>query len=406
MSLSQENITFPSLAPEAGKQRAAASAWYLDFVAWTVALAVIGYPLAGLISSYLAVSDSSISIAFHLFVVFLSAAVFVVNGVRFGLRPLDTSFVIFYLWYLGRLIWDTGRADQPDADLALLIMVGTTIIPLIGVLVPRVEWDERNLAKCMFAVGAAISVLSIVLYRLGLSVDDAESLGRLEFEKLNPITLGHTAATTILTAVIGWQYWKSHFWRLASLVPVACAASILFLAASRGPLIAFGICFSFYSIAKKQWILLAIMVGSLLVVVNSAPIFDGETLFERIRISGIQPEDSASLRITFMTTAWEEFLDNPLFGSGYSLPVVGGYPHNVIVEAAMALGIGGLVLLLSLFGRAMFKAWPAIRGEHALSAILFVQYFVATEVSGSLWGDAPVVIFMVRLLSPVERAPR
>src|SRR5471030_2225741 len=118
MNVQVESIDSPPGAiVELHQQKSAESYWFLDFVAWTVALAVIGYPLAGLASAYFAVPDDTISIAFRLLVIFLSASIFVVNGMRYGLRPIDTSLTIFIVLYLLRLIWDTGRADQPGADL-------------------------------------------------------------------------------------------------------------------------------------------------------------------------------------------------------------------------------------------------------------------------------------------------
>jgi O-antigen ligase len=183
-----------------------------------------------------------------------------------------------------------------------------------------------------------------------------------------------------------------------SLFSLAVAAPLLYLSASRGPLIALALCVGLYTLNLRLWPLLLLMVGIAFFVVDAAPIVDGESLFDRVRITGESGEYSTTSRLDLIGVAWSEFLDHPIFGSGYSLPLFGGYPHNIIVESGMALGLVGFLLMIALVGRSLLRSAVEMNGPHAFSAVLFVQYFVSSQFSGSLWGDPALYLFIGRLL--------
>lgn len=375
--------------------------WHLDAAAWTAAIACLGYPLVGLTAAYLSIPDNSLAFGLRLFVVLLATMVFGVNAARYGVKLPHVGLILFLMLYTSRLVWDTGRASQPNADSALVAYTSLILIPLIALVAPTAPWRISNVITCFFWIGSICCIAALALSELGFNVDPEESGGRLEFERLNPITLGHTGSLSLLSVLVGWSYWRSR-WKFASLLTVPSSALVLFLSASRGPLAAFIVTTLIYCALKRYWSLLLFLVLVIFLVIASSPMVGDESLFARLRLATeLQRDETTTVRLAYGQIAWQEFLENPLFGSGFELPVIGGYPHNIILEAGMAMGVVGLALLLALITVTLSKAVFGIatgRGD-SFAAALFIYDLVASQFSGSLWGQTLLFLMMGRILS-------
>ena len=71
----------------------------------------------------------------------------------------------------------------------------------------------------------------------------------------------------------------------------------------------------------------------------------------------------------------------------------GAYPHNMLIETGMALGILGLSVMIILFMRAALRVWHFYNVQHPLIAMILIQQVVAMQLSGALW--ATDAFFMV-----------
>jgi hypothetical protein len=385
-------------AHQMDSDRSPVTPWFLDVRAWTISLAIIGYPAAGLASAYLGVYDNTISIAYRLSVGVLALSSFCINGLRYGFRPLDSGLTLFLVVYAFRLIWDSGRSDPPNADMALLYFVVGSLIPLVGVSVVAGEWNNRNIAICFIVTGTIICVLTLYFYGTGLNINEGDA-ERLEFDKLNPISLSHTALSTAIVVVVGGSYWRSRLARIATLAILPLAGYIMFLTISRGAFVAGICCLSLLVFNRRLWFVVPIMIGALVWLFVVAPYIGGESTLQYFRISDLGVEDSSAYRLTLAQEAWSNFLDHPILGSAYALPGRGEYPHNAILETAMALGVGGLVLYLSLVVRSGISAIRHIGSAPAVCALIFFQYFIGAQFSGSIWDAPAVYIFMAYFLS-------
>lgn len=374
--------------------------WYLDLLAWTVAWAFTGYPWAGLAATYLGVSDNRLSVAFVISVVSLSTVVFCSNALRYGAKLPHIGVVVFLLLYTSRLIWDTGRVTEADTEYAFLYYGALVVVPLVALVVPVAPWRISNVVTCCFWVSSIACIAALGLDVLGLSVDPLTNSNRLEFDRLNPITLARTASLSLLSVLIGWSYWDSRQ-KFVSLFIFPASASVLFLAASRGPMLAFVLTALLFLTLKRQWVLLVTAVAGLVLVLGTSPTINGESIFKLLRVETIERDDSATMRLTYGDIAWQEFLENPLFGSGSELPGIGGYPHNVVLEAGMAMGVPGLLLLLALMALAAWRSvrWLATNTGDGFTASLFLYEVVATQFSGTLAGHTVLLITMSRILS-------
>jgi O-antigen ligase len=155
-----------------------------------------------------------------------------------------------------------------------------------------------------------------------------------------------------------------------------------------------------YCVAKRYWLFLLVLAAAALVLVVAAPSVEGESVFERLRLLSLPTDETVVQRLGLGELAWQEFVQHPMFGSGFSLPVTGQYPHNIVLDTGMAMGIFGVALFLSLSAAGLWRAFLAMTGSgDEFMASMFIYDLVASQFSGALWSQTVLFVAMGRLLS-------
>lgn len=368
------------------------------------ALTLVGYPLAGLVASALGLTSKATSIPLRLFVVVLSfwtVLHFVSSRRSFRIDP----FIIAFWWlYLIRLVWDLGTGLFDTVDDALLFFTATVVIPALAIMVAARGYDERLAARVLFVLGALISAVSLTLnyFDIGNTALLTVNTGRLSLETLNPITLGHVAATTVIAALVLWRTPNLPGGRPTIVAGVAFALGCLVLTASRGPILALMLAIIAYALLRGRWGRIVASALAVLIVAPTILAIQGVTIVERF--TNITGDLSARQRLTFQGNALEQGWSHPLLGSAYVELNSGQYPHNLIIEAFMAMGVTGLLLFLFLCARGGFQAARRLRAGEVLLPLLLMQYFIAGVFSGSLWG-ASALWAILMLLAATGSAP-
>ena len=130
-------------------------------------------------------------------------------------------------------------------------------------------------------------------------------------------------------------------------------------------------------------------------------------------LDGVANGESAIGRYTVMTDAWNQFLENPVWGSSLVERNSLIYPHNFVVESFMATGIfGGLAFCYVV----LHSVWKALRllqrdAINGWMALLYLQALIGGMLSGALyyapafWALLGIVIASeVSANTPVEDA--
>jgi len=174
---------------------------------------------------------------------------------------------------------------------------------------------------------------------------------------------------------------------------------LLVSSASRGPVVATTFALCVYGVSRldrKNGVLNFLAVGTFFLagiwlasLVESKLGFSSMSrIINLIEMGG--SDASASVRLSLISAAWDQFLSSPLFGSGLEERYSRFYPHNVIVEAFMATGIFGGIAFLALLIAASLYSWRLLikRSQSGWIAMLCIQYLIAGQFSGSLWGNS------------------
>lgn len=374
-----------------------------------ITLMVVGYPMAGLIATGLGLESTATSIPLRLLTLAISAAT-VLHIATAGRRVrMDAAVILFWWLYLLRLIVDARSGQFQDVGDALIFFLAAIVVPAAAVMIGAVGYNERFIAWRLFIVGTTVCAASMLLDALG--VGDAASLtevtGRLSFEALNPISLGHVATTTVLAALVLWRKSQTPVLRAGLSIGMAVAVVCLLLAASRGPVLALMVALISFSIFRGR--VGQIFAGGLAVLIV-APILlasQGVELVERF--TNIASDMSGRERLMIQLNAIDQAIRSPVLGSAYTELQTGQYPHNLLLESFMALGVVGGALFLFICLRTGFRAAVRLRLGEMLLPLLFVQYFVGAQFSSSLWGAEAfwaVVVLIGATAPPARRALR
>jgi hypothetical protein len=373
------------------------------WLAWAFALTLIGYPLAGLAAVFAGLPSWMMSYPFRLVVVGFSAWLMV----RFArLQPrgrIPALLAVFWLLYVGRLLVDMA-SGPPGAAEALFFFALTTLIPMIVLARMAPHWDDALAARAVFLVGTAICGGGVLL-GTGVIVSDRqlEITTRLFLDTVNPVTFGHVAASTLIAAAALTPYRSRKISGLLLLIGSVLALWCLVLAGSRGPILGLAVSALFIALAQRRLGLLAVLpiIGAVLVMAGV------DEIVERFSALGSTEVDASVLeRLVLQANAIDIFLANPLLGGAFAEFDLFSYPHNVFLETAMALGIVGLAILFTLVLRSLHQVRIRLQQGQVLLPLLFMQYFVGIQFSGSLWGSSPFWACMALLLLRHRAAKR
>ncbi len=376
-------------------------------VAAVIIGSVIGYPLASLISSATGIENQNSSIAMRGAIV-ASAVMILIGSLRIPSRLAVALFTVFWGGYILRLAYTFGLTDEALSEPASTFVIwglGVCLVPSVAVLLYRGRVDFARLRLVLVILGA-ITMVGILLFG-GTAIEAAEGQtfdqNRWNLAAINSITIGHLGVSLVLMASAALLYEKSTGRRLLFYGAVAGIGLIgLFLANSRGPLIALVIAIGTYGLARIrsrrtwQYSIAVILGGLVLLHRNTEAVFGSQGLIDRFARM-IEGEDrSAMTRAELYADGIAQFLASPIVGDGLEVRSQGFYPHNVFLEAFIATGaIGGMAFLILtlLCIRASYRIMK-FEPAKAFMALLAVQYIVAGQLSGAIYQSGPMWVLM------------
>jgi hypothetical protein len=234
--------------------------------------------------------------------------------------------------------------------------------------------------------------------------------GRLSGEALNPISLGHYAASLAIMSVFIWLRTKKSSlllfgqprFRYVYLLTAGIGTVGMLLSASRGPIIAEVLCLTLILLSTKKLnfgflVTVVVLLGGMLIslsFVSDSLTTVSERLFlvsDEIGVGdGAKSEYGRGNLGALALNAIQKY---PLIGAGIELPNGYGYPHNLYLESFLAMGIvGGLVFCGLVFYVALksvqILSYRHPKAEWGWLGALFIQYLVNGAFSGSLYASS------------------
>ncbi|MBS1783750.1 MAG: O-antigen ligase family protein [Bacteroidetes bacterium] len=317
---------------------------------------------------------------------------------NFTKRQLYTSidfwlFSGFWLAYTPRLIYDTTFNTQFLGQKPIDYLLFGLILSLFCSLpfFNKLKIDERKLEKNIYFITTILCILGLLYALSSEKLFVARVRGN---HKLNEISFSMIAATLMIISIKRlFKKGIMFLWKPMAFLSLLLGISCLLISGSKGPMLGcfiFLLLFIFQSLKVspiKSLIMFGIAIGLLTYIVVY---FDLSFMFEIIsnRLTHFSSDQSTVARNRALSGAWSQFLDSPFVGSFIEEKLTRQYPHNMILEAFMALGILGGILFFILYLRFAVRSFLFTwKTQFSIIPVLAMLHFVVTLSSGSLGFD-------------------
>jgi O-antigen ligase len=370
------------------------------------ALALFGYPVVGSISPLVGIDNRVLSISFRIAVGLLSVWVMLTSR-RLQIDLVRRLILLIWALYIVRLLYDWLVPHLQGADFALQFFLISSVLPAFALMKAQVfQW--RRFALVGFLIASAGTLAAIFAALFG-NVQSADSLGRLALDTVNPVSLGNQATSAILCGLVLWPAAKARY-RLALICVFALLAWCLLLTGSKGPVLQLLVCAVLWSFRLKIiWRFGALLLALPLIVwftlATESPL--------ATRLADASDDSSTLDRIVIINDSFNQIADSPLIGSAFVELNSGYYPHNVLIEAALAFGVPIALLFAGIILAGIYRALKSIRTEYCLLGLLFFQGLLDAVLAGSLWGMSELWVILALLpaaaaaqRNPSRRLPR
>lgn len=373
-------------------------------------LILIGYPIVGVVAAFAGEDSQTVTIPFRAAVLGLAIWVLALSMKTENIRRLDVLLVVFLLVYSVRLLYDWRVAGIEDAEIALLMFWGVVVIPVVASSLRVIEPNDRHFARLLLISGLLFAALVLLAKQAGLTynpwAEQNYDPNRLMFQALNPISIGEAAGLLIITSLVilhDKSFSRSlRFWAVLGGV---VGAYLILSANSRGPIVALAMALSVFYLVRAHRILAIVLALGLAFSFGLADQAIFQDVMDRFSIVGSSVDGSSTARLRVQLAAWEAFWEHPVFGAFYLDPTYGPgyYPHNLVIEAAMALGVLGLLAFLILLGRSILSVIRTGGSANALLKMMTVYYVVSAMFSGAIWGSPELFLIMGLTLCSLDR---
>ena len=394
---------------------------------FNVCMLVFSLPITSTVPVLLTINSTPINLGLR--VIYLSISLYIILGACLKKQSKYLTlwgwlFLLFWVMYSIRLLYDIEirgiQSTYPKFKFYTLAY-GSGFIAALGTLLNTRYIDLSAAKKWMYNTVflANMSIFLMVFYlfktlnplQLALRVNFSIQLDRntLMENVLNPIAISYQGEVMALLSIYfllfeKHSFLKKIFFRIGMLLGLY----ILIVGGSRGPLVSFSLLLIFLLLCKMYRARKTALYYAKLIVVPIISIaffilfivpripWEKIAIFNRM-VSWLEDDYTNSLdnRDERYEWAWQAFLDNPIFGSQF-VDLYNGYPHNIVLESLMALGLIGGSVLISLILSVLYKVFFDVinHGKLIFFSILALSQILACMTSGSLYAAYPMWIVL------------
>ncbi len=404
-------------------------------VHWSILLSCFSYPITASAISYFNLPNTIVNIGLKIIFVILNLILIFITSRKLAAYPRIVQLVlIFFSIYSIRVLVDTLIFDIQfaggDKFYVYSYFFGATFIPIIAIISGRKHFDYHKLIRqihnIIFVANIAV-LFALSISKTGLTeeilntratvyiINDAGVRGSL----INPIMISYFGGVLFSLSLSWLLLYNLDSWkiRLYYIIGLGVGIYTLIIGASRGPFI-FTALLSFITIGyflynqKKdfKYIWKILLLGIIVFFITNEyiiPLLGTKDLFIITRLTEFKANQASGkeeYRDLAFASAWQDFLDNPVFGKQFVGTFDNFYPHNVYLEILMATGlVGGFFFALITFQylkqifKILFSNGEPIQYQYL---IIFIIPFFLSLTSGSLFagGDSWILLTLFLLI--------
>lgn len=315
-------------------------------------------------------------------------------------RDINVAVLVYIILLALRLIVDFVFKGKEffvyqNTITIFVFYTGLAIIPFFFFSRVRVSLNPRVLLMGLYAVFLGALVLSLQNIINGNA--EASTSDRFSGEGGFSILYGHLGVSLFFISLCLRYIDLNKLLKIAmTIVGVIVGLLSMIFSGSRGPFIAFlvlSVLYFFINAKNRKWrmvvfvslVLIAVFFKPILGVVNDFLESYDIVSFNRVYQTFMSQGDGASGRDDYYLYAFNEFLDNPIFGKAYLMDN-GAYVHNIFIEQLRAIGLIGGVLFLVFTLYAIRRGYKVFKlnKDVLIIYLLFIQYIVYGCFSSSI----------------------
>jgi O-antigen ligase len=380
------------------------------------ALAIIGFPLVSTLPTLLGVDSQVATVPYRVLIALLSLVILYGWWVR-GTAVLFNAAVLvtLTLWTLlvVRMVHDTlidplpGELYMPAGQLLLLSFGGCFLPALVALELPTGRALDR--ARRWIEVLGALAMLGILYVGLR-GVLQGSVLYRLATPVLNPISVGHVGVSVMIVALCGYAG-SGRVARLLRALLVVLSVGVVVASVSRGPIIAALLAVILLAVTAQRpgrpslWrpvLLISLVAAGIYGIMEVINYLEDLGVIDVVsRLTDTLQDVASQERASMFLGAWQQFTEHPWFGDAFVERRFMENPHNIVLEAMMALGVVGLLLLTLSMGASLLASVRVLRASrrHAWVGLVYLQYVINGLLSGSLFVDGTFWFYALAVLA-------
>ncbi|MHA8072231.1 O-antigen ligase family protein [Aquirufa ecclesiirivi] len=355
-----------------------------------ISFAILGFQMVSILPEVVGVESRIVTVPYRAFYLVIVMLVIFLFRWQFKINKYFVPILAFIFFYFIRSVYDSiTKYDELKHILVDFWLFAYLIgfFPMIPLLF-KVNTNTLNTAKAVLFV--MVIIVNILGFKNNYGSFGEENIGARFFgnEILNQITYGQTGVIMVIMC-LSYFYSQKLIGKLVLLPFIGLGLMNLAFAGSRGPMIELSlaiICFivvNFKKIGAINLTIAIIFFISLGIYFRDYLIFFN-TILDRLQDTRFNQGNGSEERYFLFKNSWEQFWANPVFG----YVGIGEYPHNLILEAFMALGFAGGILMIYIVIIAFRNCIALVKIETTnWIALIFLMHIIAAFISGSIWNS-------------------
>lgn len=323
-----------------------------------------------------------------------------VSHLMLALAPILLLLVLFGI-RLFENIYLRGLDVYVDGMTVFLVLFGSCLLPFLifSVYATRIDTSAFVLAMNVLL----LAFLCGLVFNIDALTERATADARLGLDKLNPISIANISFVFMLYFFVFRPHVSSV--RVLSYIALPALLVVAALSMSRGPLIATALTLLIYLVTARAnyrvqllWVMgLLIFVVWVLHAYFSIDLLG--VMLKRFSGGDLSESVSANMRIMQWHSAWHQFLEHPVVGDLVYEKVFHFYPHNIVLEALMSLGLIGGFLVVVGIGIGIKCSIKVLSNRRSVpiatfSALIMWMALFQAMLSGSIWSSSSFWISM------------
>lgn len=361
-----------------------------------IIIIIVGFLASSIIPSIFGV-DINLNIIYRACIVFFSSIIILINLSSLSLKKQFLLLLLFLLLYLLSVVFDLYinqiRLWPTRTPLYYLqYLIGAVIFPVLALV--NINYKVINFDFILKGIYIILFILLLLSINLRIeSSSGGRDVGDLD---IGVLLYGQYGATMCILSMYQFFTTRRALTKLLYSIGYLVGFLAIFISASRSPLLALflvTIVFVLTRTGKTKALFFISFLGLLgyfffIDILSFIGTYINSNFLDRIIYA---LEGVSTGRQSLFQTAFMEFVDAPFFGSAFLIQTgnaVGIYPHNLIIEAFMALGFIGGILFLIIILKNIKKVFIILNiksDKYVWIGLLYLQFLIFGMSSGSLY---------------------